>query len=188
MNLRPIIVNFSFIVISCTQSSMWHAVIIWLFGKILKKITFCSFLTKIDLFSLSIFILSCFVFLEPVLFTIVWNFFFLHSWLNNQLSCSILRKIFTMMAGDYEQIINYDWPNFSICSQFCFKENIFKCAFFNCILSFATVKKAMHSMLYNLEFKLIVITPSLFLIVNFWCARWSIFTHKYCSKLTQSLF
>ena len=36
---------------------------------------------------------------------------FLHSWLNNQLSCSILRKIFTMWAGDYEQIINYDWPN-----------------------------------------------------------------------------
>ena len=34
-----------------------------------------------------------------------------HSRSNNQLSCSILRKIFTMWAGDYEQIINYDWPN-----------------------------------------------------------------------------
>ena len=30
--------------------------------------------------------------------------FFLHLW-------GILRKIFTMQAGDYERIINYDWPN-----------------------------------------------------------------------------
>ena len=55
---------------------------------------------------------------------------FLHSWLNNQLSCSILRKIFTMWAGDYEQIINYDcydWPNYLVltncsvwlCTPFC---------------------------------------------------------------------
>ena len=51
------------------------------------------------------------VFLEPVFFTIVGKkFFFLHSWSNNQLSCGILRKIFTMREGDYEQIINYDWP------------------------------------------------------------------------------
>ena len=46
------------------------------------------------------------VFLEPVFFTIV-----LHSWSNNQLSCSILRKIFMMRVGGYERIINYDWPN-----------------------------------------------------------------------------
>ena len=35
--------------------------------------------------------------------------FFLYSGSNNQLSRSILRKIFTMQVGDYEQIINYDW-------------------------------------------------------------------------------
>ena len=50
------------------------------------------------------------VFLEPVFFTIVGKLFFLHSWSNNQLSCGILRKIFMMQAGDYERIINYDWP------------------------------------------------------------------------------
>ena len=36
---------------------------------------------------------------------------FIHSWSNNQLSCGILRKIFTMRVGDYKWIINYDWPN-----------------------------------------------------------------------------
>ena len=73
---------------------------------------FFFYMTKIDLFSLSILnYLSCFVFLEPVFFTIVGkNFFFLHSWSNNQLSCGILWKIFKMRAGDYERIINYDWP------------------------------------------------------------------------------
>ena len=39
-------------------------------------------------------------------------FFSPHPRSNNQLSCGILRKIFTMRVGDYEQIINYDWPNF----------------------------------------------------------------------------
>ena len=39
---RPIIVNFSFIVISCTRSSMQHAVIIWLFGKIFENFVFSS--------------------------------------------------------------------------------------------------------------------------------------------------
>ena len=36
--------------------------------------------------------------------------FFLHSCSNNQRSCRILRKIFTMRAGDFERMINYDWP------------------------------------------------------------------------------
>ena len=36
VNFRPIIVKFSFIVISCTWSLIRHVVIIWLFGKILK--------------------------------------------------------------------------------------------------------------------------------------------------------
>ena len=50
---------------------------------------------------------------------VFWNswkkiFFFLHSWSNNQLLCSILRKIFTMRAGEYERIINYDWPYLSL--------------------------------------------------------------------------
>ena len=41
-NIRPIIVNFSFIVISCTWSSMRHVVIIWLFGKIFGNFVFSS--------------------------------------------------------------------------------------------------------------------------------------------------
>ena len=40
IHVRPIIVNFSFIVISCTWSLMQHAVIIWLFGKIFWKFCF----------------------------------------------------------------------------------------------------------------------------------------------------
>ena len=40
--IRPIIVNFSFIVISCTQSLMRHEVIIWLFGKIFENSVFSS--------------------------------------------------------------------------------------------------------------------------------------------------
>ena len=66
-------------------------------------------MTKIDLFSLSIIFLSCFVFLEPVLFTIVGKkIFFSPFVINNQ--CGILRKVFTIRAVDYERIINYDWP------------------------------------------------------------------------------
>ena len=42
MKLRSIIVNFSFKVNSCTWSSMWHAVIIWLFGKIFENFVFSS--------------------------------------------------------------------------------------------------------------------------------------------------
>ena len=38
----PIIVNFSFIVISCTRSSMRHVVIVWLFGKIFGNLVFSS--------------------------------------------------------------------------------------------------------------------------------------------------
>ena len=63
-------------------------------------------MTKIDFHYLFLHYLSCFAFLEPVFFTIVGENFFLHSWSNNQLSCRILRKIFTMRAGDYERIIN----------------------------------------------------------------------------------
>ena len=52
------------------------------------------------------------VFLEPLFFYNSSKNIFspLHSWSNNQLSCGILRKIFTMRAGDYERIVNYDWP------------------------------------------------------------------------------
>ena len=38
-----------------------------------------------------------------------WEKIFLYLGSNSQLSCRILRKIFTMQVGDYEQIINYDW-------------------------------------------------------------------------------
>ena len=50
--IRPIIVHFSFIVISCTRnsmrSSMRHEVIIWLFGKLFEKITLCFVLSLYD--------------------------------------------------------------------------------------------------------------------------------------------
>ena len=39
---RPIIVNFSFIIISCTQSLMRHTMIVWLFGKIFENFVFSS--------------------------------------------------------------------------------------------------------------------------------------------------
>ena len=38
----PIILNFSFIVISCTRSSMRHVVIVWLFAKIFGNLVFSS--------------------------------------------------------------------------------------------------------------------------------------------------
>ena len=40
--IRPIIVSFLFIVISCTRNSMQHAVIIWLFRKISENFVFSS--------------------------------------------------------------------------------------------------------------------------------------------------
>ena len=40
--IRPIIVNFSFIVISCTRSSMRHVVLIWLFDKTFEDFVFSS--------------------------------------------------------------------------------------------------------------------------------------------------
>ena len=70
-NIRPIIVNFSFIVISCTWSSMWHAVIIWLFGKIFEKLKALCFV--LSLYDKNKYYLFCFVFVEPVFFTIVWK-------------------------------------------------------------------------------------------------------------------
>ena len=73
-NIRPIIVNFSFIVISCTWSSMWHAVIIWLFGKIFEKLKTLCFV--LSLYDKNKYYLFCFVFVEPVFFTIVWKKFF----------------------------------------------------------------------------------------------------------------
>ena len=69
-------------------------------------------MTKIDLFSLSIIILFV-VFCIPgtCAFYSSWEKdFFLHFLSNDQRSCSILRKIFMMQAGYYEQVINYDWP------------------------------------------------------------------------------
>ena len=73
-NIRPIVVNFSFIVISCTWSSMWHAVIIWLFGKIFEKLKALCFV--LSLYDKNKYYLFCFVFVEPVFFTIVWKKFF----------------------------------------------------------------------------------------------------------------
>ena len=68
-------------------------------------------MTKIYFYYLFFYYLSCLVFLEPVFFTVVGKKnFFLHLWSNNQLSCRILWKILTMRPGDYQWIINYDWP------------------------------------------------------------------------------
>ena len=106
---RPIIVNFSFIVISCTQSSMQHAVIIWLFGKIFEKITTLCFVLSLYDKIFILFVLLCIP--GTCVFYYSWKKKFLHSWSNNQLSCDILRKILMMWAGDYEQIINCDWPH-----------------------------------------------------------------------------
>ena len=93
---------------------------IWnvIFSFIIEKITtlcFVLYATKIDLFSLSILILFV-LFCIPgtgVFYNSWKKFFFLHSWSNNQFSCGTLRKIFTMRAGDYEQMINYDWSDVS---------------------------------------------------------------------------
>ena len=64
-NISPIIVNFLFIVISCTWSSMWHVVIIWLFGKIFEKITMLCFVLSLydkNRFIFTIyFYITCFV-------------------------------------------------------------------------------------------------------------------------------
>ena len=71
-------------------------------------------MTKIDLFSLFLYYLSCFAFMEPVLFTIVGKKKFSSiSDQINQLSCSILRKIFTMRVGDYKRITMIGLKGFS---------------------------------------------------------------------------
>ena len=55
------------------------------------------------------------------MFCIPGTYVFYNSWKkidlrsNNQLSCDILRKIFTMREGDYERITNCDWPNANEC-------------------------------------------------------------------------
>ena len=59
--------------------------------------------------------------IKPVFFTIVGKK--KNLWSNNQLSCSILRKIFMMRAGDYKQIINYDWPYLNIKHQETFMDH-----------------------------------------------------------------
>ena len=83
---------------------------------IIEKITMCFVLSLYDksrfIFTIYLYIICL------VLYS--WNLcflqllekkdFFLNLWSNNQLSCGIFRKIFTMQVGDYEQIINYDWP------------------------------------------------------------------------------
>ena len=60
-------------------------------------------MTEIDLFSLFLYYLSCFVFLEHVFFAIVGKLFFVFilNYFFNQLSCDILRKIFTMWVGEW---------------------------------------------------------------------------------------
>ena len=72
-------------------------------------VLFSLYMTKIDLFSLSIFMLFVLLCIPGTcVFYNSWKE--IHMWSDNQFSCSILRKIFAMRVGDYEQIINYDWP------------------------------------------------------------------------------
>ena len=83
---------------------------------LLKKwqrcVLFFLYKTKIDLFSLSILLLFVLFCIPGIcIFGNSWKKnFFLHSWSNNQLLCSILRKIFMMRVDDYERII-IDWPD-----------------------------------------------------------------------------
>ena len=62
--IRPIIVNFSFIVISCTRSLMQHAVIIWLFGK-----------NNLSLYDKNRFIFTIYFYIVCLLYS--WNLCFL---------------------------------------------------------------------------------------------------------------
>ena len=89
---------------------IWNVYFQFYHWKKQRCVLFFLYMTKIDLFSLSVFILF-FLFCIPgtCIFYNSWKK--IHSWSNNQLSCGILRKIFTMRAGGYERIINYDWPN-----------------------------------------------------------------------------
>ena len=80
-SVRPIIVNFSFIVISWTWSSMRHEVIIWLFGKIFEKITTLCFV--ISLYDKNRFIFSIYFYIIR---------FVLYSW--NLCFLQLLEKIF----------------------------------------------------------------------------------------------
>ena len=110
---QSIFTNKQTVLLQCLGKVMFYLKClfpVWLLNK-QCCVFFILYMTKIDLFSLCIFILfvlfkipGCCVFYNS------WKkFFFLHSWSNNQLSCGIL-EIFTMRANDYGQIINYDWP------------------------------------------------------------------------------
>ena len=88
----------------------------FIFSFVIEKIIMLCFVLSLygknRFISLSIFILFV-LFCIPgtcVFCNSCKKFFFLYLWSNNQFSCSILRKIFTMQAGDYEWIITYDWP------------------------------------------------------------------------------
>ena len=88
---------------------------------------FFLYMTKIHLFSPSIFILFVLFCIPGTCVFYNWKKnFFLHSWSNNQLSCSILSKIFTMRAVDYERIINYDWSYEHTVAPTCFKSRHIK--------------------------------------------------------------
>ena len=89
----------------------------FIFSFIIEKITMLCFVLSLygknRFISLSIFILFV-LFCIPgtcVFYNSSKKKFFLHLWSNNQFSCGILRKIFTIQVGDYEQIIKYDWPH-----------------------------------------------------------------------------
>ena len=92
-----------------------------------NNVVFCS-LTKIDLFLLSIFIwFVLFCIPGTCVFYNSWKiYFYLHLWSNNQLSCGILRKIFTMRAGDYERIINMIGLKYihNVFNLFCFTRGL----------------------------------------------------------------
>ena len=107
---RSIIVNFSFIDISCIRSSMRHAVLIWLYGKIFEKVTTLCFV-------LSLYDKNRFIF--TIYFYIIC--FVLYSW--NLCLLQLLEKIVFFSIRD--QIINIHaafWGRFLRCGRVTMNE------------------------------------------------------------------
>ena len=84
----------------------------FIFNFIIEKITLCFVVFLYGknrfIFTIYFYIICLFCIPGTCVFYNSWEK--IHSWSNNQLSCGILRKIFTMHASDYERVINYDWP------------------------------------------------------------------------------
>ena len=114
---RSIFTNKQTVLLQCLGKVSYVLSEMFIFSFIIEKIATLSFVLSLyhknRFISTIYFYIICLVLYSWNLFVFTIageKFFFLHSWSNNQLSCSIVWKIFTMRVGDYEQIINYDWP------------------------------------------------------------------------------